>query len=405
MKNYLTVPAGEYPCGHNLYLIVSDTGGRRWSFAYQRNGVKGKMGLGSAKDFTLKEAQDKAIDARRLLARKIDPKTHRADEVRKAKGKIKFGPFATAWADTYKKSLKHKSSRTKLDYLIGTHFLPLHDLWIDEITTDQIIKLVLLPLKSKIEVARDARQRLKLIFDSAIGDELRDSNPADYATRLRPKMGKAPKRGRVRGHHKAVHHNDVPALMQKLATLPTMSARALELTLLLVSRTCETQHMKWEHIDLDNAMWNLPAAVLAEIEQTEGGEGTKNQYDKITPLPRQAVAILRELAEGRVNDYVFPSRDLTTHMSNMAMLNTIKKISGNDTLTVHGLRGTFRTWAQEETSFEEEIVEHCMHHITGDDAEKAYKHGQAVKKRRIVLQTWADYVTKRPTPDHLKLVA
>jgi hypothetical protein len=42
---------------------------------------------------------------------------------------------------------------------------------------------------------------------------------------------------------------------------------------------------------------------------------------------------------------------------------------------VHGFRTTFRTWAQEETDFEEEIVEHCLHHITGDDADKAYKVG------------------------------
>jgi integrase len=82
-------------------------------------------------------------------------------------------------------------------------------------------------------------------------------------------------------------------------------------------------------------------------------------------------------------------------MSNNTMLKALKELSGDQTVTVHGLRGTFRTWAQDETDFEEEIVEHCMHHITGDDAEKAYKHGQAMRKRRVVLQAWADFATKR----------
>ena len=58
--------------------------------------------------------------------------------------------------------------------------------------------------------------------------------------------------------------------------------------------------------------------------------------------------------------------------------------------------------AQDETDFEEEIVEHCMHHITGDDAEKAYKHGQALRKRRAVLQAWADFAT-RPAAQVIEL--
>jgi integrase len=122
----------------------------------------------------------------------------------------------------------------------------------------------------------------------------------------------------------------------------------------------------------------------------------KNNYDKLTPLPRQAIAILRELHEARVCEYVFAGRDLSGPISNMTMLKKLKEISGDPKLTVHGLRGTFRTWAQDETEFEEEIVEHCMLHITGDAAEKAYKHGKAVKRRRAVLQAWADFANKPP---------
>src|SRR5438874_6762910 len=74
----------------------------------------------------------------------------------------------------------------------------------------------------------------------------------------------------------------------------------------------------------------------------------------------------------------------------MTMLKHLKEITGDETLTVHGFRTTFRTWAQEETDFEEEIVEHCLHHITGDDAEKVYKRGEALRKRRIVMQAFAN---------------
>jgi integrase len=108
--------------------------------------------------------------------------------------------------------------------------------------------------------------------------------------------------------------------------------------------------------------------------------------------------------ESRVGDYVFAGRDLSGPMSSMTMLKRLKEVSGDPDATVHGLRGTFRSWAQDETDFAEEIVEHCMHHITGDAAEKAYKHGNTLKKRRVVLQAFADYATAPPL-SKLKLVA
>jgi integrase len=394
-KNYLTVGPGDYPCGDNLYLIVAPSGGRRWLFRYQRKGTKDSMGLGSAKDVTLGDARKKALDHRRTLANGGDPKEVR-DEARRAEASPLFGPYATAWRETYEKSLKHVSSRNKLKNQIDVHCKPLHKMRMDEITTDHIIKLVLDPIRHKVETCRDVRQRLQKIFKVAIGDELRKDNPADYETRIEPRMGKAPKRGRIRGHHKAISHQDVPAFMQKLATVADQSARAIEITALTVARTHEILNMRWSQLDLDYGLWDIVGAgvEMAAPGETEGGTGTKNYFNKRTPLSRQALAILRDMYERRINDHVFPGRDLDGPMSNNTMLKALKEISGDPSLTVHGLRGTFRTWAQEETDFEVEIVEHCMHHITGDDAEKAYKHGQALKKQRVVLQAWADFATK-----------
>jgi integrase len=94
--------------------------------------------------------------------------------------------------------------------------------------------------------------------------------------------------------------------------------------------------------------------------------------------------------------FVFPGRSVAQPISNMTMLKHLKEITGDETLTVHGYRTTFRTWAQEETDFEEEIVERCLHHITVDDAEKSCKRGEALRKRRIVMQAFADFATRSP---------
>jgi integrase len=383
-KNYLTVGPGEYSCGNHLYLIVATTGGRRWSFRYQRNGIVNKLGLGSAKatGLKLKEATAIAIDMLRLLSKGIDPKKNR-DEQRRAEGGRLFGEFAEEWRQRFETGLKHQSSRNKLKRVVQVICKPLHKVRLDEIETAHVIK-VLDTVWHQREVSRDVRQRIKKIMDAAIAHDLTGgkANPADWDSRLEPIMPKQPKRGSVRGSHKAMDYCDLPAFMEKLAAIPDQSARALEITILTLVRTNETQNMQWSQLDLETGLWDL------------AGNDMKNERAKRTPLPRQTLAYLREAYESRVSNFVFPGRDLKGPMSNMTMLTRLKDITGDDELTVHGFRTTFRTWAQEETDFAEEIVEHCLHHITGDEAEKAYKRGEALKKRRVVMQAFADFVMR-----------
>jgi integrase len=385
-KNYLTVGAGEYPCGNNLYLIVSPTGGRRWAFRYQRDGVVKKMGLGSAKATGLKlaEAKEKAVDALRLLARGTDPRHHR-DDNRRAQGSRLFGEFADEWRESVETGLKHPAARRKLKRIVEVICKPLRNMRLDEIDTAHVVA-VLKMVWDRPEVSRDTRQRIKKIMDAAIALNLRPKdNPADWNSRLAPIMPKQPKRGSARGSHKAMDYRNLPAFMQKLATIPDQGARALEVTILTLARTAEVQKMRWPQIDRDAGIWDL------------NGGGTKNARPKRTPLPRQTLACLREAYESRVHDeFVFPGRTLKKPISNMTMLKLLKEIAGDQTMTVHGFRTTFRTWAQEETNFEEEIIEHCLHHITGDEAEKAYKRGEALKKRRVVMQAFADFATRTP---------
>ncbi|MGJ5135685.1 tyrosine-type recombinase/integrase [Bradyrhizobium oligotrophicum] len=346
-----------------------------------------KMGFGSAKLTGLKltEARDKAIDALRLLAKGVDPKEQRDDERRLAGGSRLFGEFAEEWRQSYEFGLKHKAARNKLKRIVQVVCKPLHKLHLDEVATEHVIA-VLRKVWHQREISRDTRQRIKKILDAAIALNLRPKhNPADWDSRLKPIMPKQRKRGTVRGCHKAMDYQDLPKFMQSLAAATDQSARALEVAIFTLARTIEVQNMRWSQLDLDIGLWDL------------GTVDTKNERPKRTPLPRQALAFLRKAYNERVSDhFVFPGRRFSQPISNMTMLNYLKQISRDPTLTVHGFRTTFRTWAQEETDFEEEIIEHCLHHITGDEAEKAYKRGEALKKRRTVMQAFADFATRPP---------
>jgi integrase len=352
-------------------LVVSPTGtGRRWLLRFQFDKFKQSMGLKSAYDVTPTDAKDEAINARRMLAKGINPKQAR-DEARRAEGSRLFGEFATEWPKRYEKVLRHENSRAKLTRIVDVHTLPLHKLRLDEITTAHVIS-VLDGVQDRVEVQRDTRQRIKQIMDAAIAlDQRSKDNPADLKSRLEPVMGKARKRGKVRGKHKGIHYNDLPTLMRTLAGFSDQSARAIELVVYTVARTQEVRLMRWDDLDLEKGLWNLEW-------DAEEGDKTKNERSKRTPLTRQALAYLREAHESRICDFVFPGRDLRSPMSNNTMLKHLKEITNDETLTVHGFRSTFRSWAQDETEFDRETVEHCMHHILGDAAEQAYKDGEAV---------------------------
>jgi len=77
-------------------------------------------------------------------------------------------------------------------------------------------------------------------------------------------------------------------------------------------------------------------------------------------------------------------------MSNMAMLMLLRRM-GHDDISVHGFRSTFRDWAGECTNFAREVVEAALAHQIGNEVERAYRRGDALEKRRKLMDAWAGY--------------
>src|SRR5437879_11101135 len=65
--------------------------------------------------------------------------------------------------------------------------------------------------------------------------------------------------------------------------------------------------------------------------------------------------------------------------------------------TVHGFRSSFRDWAGNVTSFPREVIETALAHVIGDKAEQAYRRGDALDKRRKLMDAWAEYCKRQPT--------
>ena len=86
-------------------------------------------------------------------------------------------------------------------------------------------------------------------------------------------------------------------------------------------------------------------------------------------------------------------------LSNMSMTMLLRRM-GRDNITVHGFRSTFRDWAGDETHFPREVAEAALAHVIGDEAEQAYRRGDALAKRRALMQAWAEYIESR-TADNI----
>ena len=94
---------------------------------------------------------------------------------------------------------------------------------------------------------------------------------------------------------------------------------------------------------------------------------------------------------------MFAGQRLGAPLSNMALLMTLGRMNRGD-ITAHGFRSTFRDWAAERTSFPSEVVEMALAHVVDDKTEAAYRRGDLFEKRRRLLDAWADYCAKQPTP-------
>jgi integrase len=168
--------------------------------------------------------------------------------------------------------------------------------------------------------------------------------------------------------------------MVELRKRNSISASALEFTILNVARTGETIYARWTEFDLQRKLWTVP------------GERMKAGKEHRVPLSDRAIQILESLrtASTRPTDYMFPGSQRGKPLSNMSMLELLRGMHKG--VTVHGFRSSFSDWCGNETSHDTETREFCLAHVVGNKAEAAYRRGDSLDKRRAALADWAMYL-------------
>jgi integrase len=177
----------------------------------------------------------------------------------------------------------------------------------------------------------------------------------------------------------------VPAFLASLRKREAVSARALEFLIVTAGRTGEVIGAHWSEISLLDKTWTVPATRM------------KAHREHRVPLSPRALVILQEMHKARDghDGFVFPGPRPGKPLSNVAFLRLLRRMGLRD-LTVHGFRATFKTWASERTSFQNEIVEASLAHTIGGKVEQAYLRGDMFDKRRRLMQQWATFCTTAP---------
>lgn len=364
--------------GGGLYLHIEPSGAKRWSFLFQFRGKRCELGLGPLLSVSLAVARTAAQEAREQVAAGKNPIDERRRQ-RASQGLHLFGELADQMIADLTPQWKSPVHARQWTYSLTEQAAALRPLPVAQITTDDVLAVLKPIWLAMPETGRRLRGRIERVLDGARAKGLIPrgaENPARWKGHLSILL---PKRQELsRGHHAAMPYDDVRGFMADLRTSDGVSARALEFTILTVSRTSEARLTKLAEINQTNAVWTVPA------------ERMKRKKPHRVPLCPRALEIVRELAPKASGGFLFPGAADGTALSNMAMYMLLDH-HGAGAYTVHGFRSTFKDWASDCTKFPREFSESALSHAIGDAAEQAYRRGDAIDIRRELMDAWGRF--------------
>ena len=376
---------GRHADGGGLHLLVKESGARSWVYRFMLNGKSRDVGLGAAgpDGISLADARDARAALRLKVKAGVDPLAERQQEAAKALAAaqasqvagITFKVVAEAYIEANEGSWRNDKHRQQWKNTLATYVYPvIGDLPVAEVATAHVLQILEPIWKAKPETASRVRGRIETILDAAKARGYREGeNPArwrGHVAQILPARAKL-----TRGHHKAMPYGTLPSFVGALHKREAVAALALEFTILTAARTGEVIGAKWGEVDLDQAVWTIPA-----IRMKAGKEHR-------VPLSERAVDILRS-TQGLGKEWLFPATKGAS-MSGMAMAMLLRRMDID--VTVHGFRSGFRDWCAECTGYAHEVAEMALAHTIDNKVERAYRRGDLFDKRRRLMDEWAAY--------------
>lgn len=378
---------GYYGDGGGLVLQVTRAGAKSWLFRYTLDGRRHEMGLGSVATVSLAAAREKARACRLLVAERRDPlvekRSNIAAETAQRRQQMTFDQCARAYIAAHRSGWKNPKHSAQWESTIATYVSPvIGALAVADVDTEMVVKVLSPIWTSKTETATRIRGRIESILGWATVSELRGGeNPARWRNHLDNLLAEPRKISRA-VNHPALPWRQVPAFMRELQCSAGNAARAVEFAILTACRSGEVRSAEWCEIDLEAKLWTIPAKRM------------KAGKEHRVPLSSQALAVLEATPER--SGYLFPGKRTTAPLSDMSLTAVLRRLGRGD-ITVHGFRSSFRDWSSEAEGnvFPREVCEHALAHSLPDKVEAAYRRGDLLEKRVLLMQAWGDYCGSR----------
>jgi integrase len=380
-------PTGDkYSDGDGMYLLVK-AAGKYWRMDYTYLDKRKTLAIGVYPKVSLAKAREKRKIARELMAEGIDP-----NAAKKADKQAK----AVEAANTFKLVAQEWMKKTTADRMASTSnkinkWLE-HDLfpYIGHMPIatvgprDVLGALRHMEDRGALDSAQRVLQVCGQIFRYAVAS---GSAERDVTQDLKGALAKATSKNRpaITDPKKAVD------LMRSIFayTGHPYTLAALKLSSLVMLRPGELRKAEWAEIDQVAAEWRIPGAKLLK----------RKNVDHVVPLSLQSIEILKSVQPlSGHGKYVFPStRGGGRPMSENTVNDALKAMGYKDIHCAHGFRAMARTIMDEVLEQRVDLLEHQLHHAVKDANGTAYNRTAHLPARRLMMQTWADYLDQLRT--------
>lgn len=397
---------------NGLYLQITPKGGRTWVLRMLVGSRRRDIGLGGFPTVTLAQARDKAREARDKVERGVDP----VEERKAAKAKlIEARRKGMLFSEAVDKALaakldafRNEKHRAQWRSTLDNYALPeIGALPVDQIDTAAVLRCLQPIWATKTETATRLRGRIEAVLSWAtVAGHRTGDNPARWAGNLKELLPAASKVAKE-SNHPALQLGHAPAWLTDLQKREGFPARALEFLTLTAGRSGEVRGAQWDEIDLEHALWIIPAHRM------------KMQREHRVPLTAEAVALLKALPRLDGNALLFPGAR-GGQLSDMALSMLMKRqhtaavAAGGDgyldrvskrPAVPHGLRSTFRDWVAERTQYPGDMAEVALAHRISSAVEAAYRRGDMIEKRRRMMADWVDFLSGRALTGNVLRIA
>lgn len=375
--------------GGGLFLEVKENGSKLWRLKYRHVGKEKLLALGAYPTVGLATVRELREEAKRLLAKGVDPSLQRQVDKRartdaaantlEAVAREWHSKNLAKWVDSYSDKILLRLNKDVFP-AVGTR--PIAGLE----AQDLVPVLRQMEARGAVESAHRVRRHLSEVFRYAISIGLAKH---DIAHDLRSVVS-APQ---SKNYASITDPDELGKLLRAIDAYEGEPATrtALILAPMLFCRPGELRGMKWAELNFEKAEWRVPPPRQKVKKKAKQSNKTP---DFIVPLSRQAILALEALKPitGR-SEFVFPStRSRDRSMSDGTVNAALRRMGyPKEQVTGHGFRHTASTMLNEQRRWTADAIERQLSH-KDSSIRGIYNGAQYLAERKEMMQSWSDHL-------------